>query len=66
MLLCGIVNKLKKETTKLCSNFCCEATNSRTNNATAVLRSLIYLLVNQPPSLILHVRKKYDFEDVNA
>ncbi|KAH6985516.1 hypothetical protein EDB80DRAFT_822354 [Ilyonectria destructans] len=72
MLLCGIINELKKETTKLLLHFFCEATDSRTNNATAVLRGLIYLLVDQQPSLIPHVRKKYDhagkglFEDVNA
>ncbi|GAB1312036.1 hypothetical protein MFIFM68171_02246 [Madurella fahalii] len=57
MLLCGIID---------------EATDSRINNAVAVLRSLIYLLVDQQPPLLSHVRKKYDcagkalFEDVNA
>ncbi|KAH7117480.1 hypothetical protein EDB81DRAFT_733721, partial [Dactylonectria macrodidyma] len=72
MLLCGIINELKKETTNLLSYFFCQGTDSRINNATAVLRGLIYLLVAQQPSLILHVRKKYDhagkglFEDVNA
>jgi hypothetical protein len=54
------------------SYFFCQGTDSRINNATAVLRGLIYLLVDQQPSLISHVRKKYDhagkglFEDVNA
>ncbi|KAH6985432.1 quinon protein alcohol dehydrogenase-like superfamily [Ilyonectria destructans] len=72
MLLCGIINELKKETTKLLSYFFCQGTDSRINNATAVLRGLIYLIVAQQPSLIPHVRKKYDhagkglFEDVNA
>ncbi|KAH0553388.1 hypothetical protein GP486_006539 [Trichoglossum hirsutum] len=38
----------------------------------AVLRGLVYLLVDQQPSLISHIRKKYDhagralFEDANA
>ncbi|RYP70100.1 hypothetical protein DL769_005077 [Monosporascus sp. CRB-8-3] len=74
MLLCGIVNELEKSTTKtdLLSYFFCQATDSRINNATAVLRGLLYLLVDQQPSLISHVRKKHDhagkalFEDVNA
>ncbi|PVH69239.1 hypothetical protein DL98DRAFT_661794 [Cadophora sp. DSE1049] len=74
ILLCGIINKLKKSISKstLLSYFFCQATDSRINNATAVLRGLIYLLVNKQPSLILHVRKKYNqagkalFEDSNS
>jgi len=74
MLLCGIVNELKESAarTALLSYFFCQATDSRINNATAVLRGLLYLLVNQQPSLISHVRKKHDhaskalFEDANA
>jgi hypothetical protein len=74
MLLCGIVNELKKSLAKssLLSYFFCQATDSRINNATAVLRGLIYLLVAQQRSLISHVQKKYDqagkalFEDANA
>ncbi|PVH70823.1 NACHT-domain-containing protein [Cadophora sp. DSE1049] len=74
MLLCGIINELKKSigVTGLLSFFFCQATDTRINNATAVLRGLIYLLVDRQPSLISHVRKKYDtagkqlFEDVNA
>ena len=52
--------------------FFCQATDSRINYATAVLRGLIYLLVNQQPFLILHLRTRYDqagktlFEDANA
>jgi hypothetical protein len=74
MLLCGIVDELKKSIAKsdLLSYFFCQATDSRINKATAVLRGLIYLLVYQEPTLILHVRQKYDhagkmlFEDANA
>ncbi|KAF1959412.1 WD40 repeat-like protein [Byssothecium circinans] len=74
MLLCGIANELMSSMAKtaLLSYFFCQATDSRINTATAVLRGLLYLLVNQQPSLILHVRKKYDsagkafFEDTNA
>ena len=74
MLLCGIINELEKTMVKSnnLSYFFCQATDSRINNASAVLRGLLYMLVNQQPSLILHVRKKYDntgkilFEDTNA
>jgi archaellum biogenesis ATPase FlaH len=74
MLLCGIINELNKSMPKtaLLSYFFCEATNSRINNATAVLRGLIYMLVCQQPSLISHIRKEYDhagkalFEDSDA
>jgi hypothetical protein len=74
MLLCGIVNELKTSIaqTDLLSYFFCQATNSRINSATAVLRGLVFLLVDQQPSLISHIRKKHDhagkslFEDANA
>lgn len=74
MLLCGIIDELKRPTapTYLLSFFFCQATDTRINSATAMLRGLIYLLVDQQPSLISHVRKKYDhagqtvFEDTNA
>ncbi|KAF2729085.1 WD40 repeat-like protein [Polyplosphaeria fusca] len=74
MLLCGIIDELSKSVGKaaLLSYFFCQATDARINNATAVLRGLIYLLVYQQPSLAVHVRKKHDhagnalFEDANA
>jgi hypothetical protein len=74
MLLCGIINELQKSITKTdnISYFFCQATDSRINSAAAVLRGLLFMLVNQKPSLISHVRKKYDsggrtvFEDTNA
>src|SRR5436189_6481693 len=79
MLLCSIIDNLipatkmvNKEASELLSYFFCEATDSRINNAIAVLRGLIYLLVDQQPSLLSHVRKEYDrkgkslFEDANA
>lgn len=73
MLLCGIIDELKKTTTPcLLSFFFCQGTDSRINNATAVLRGLIYLLADQQPSLVSHLRKKYDhagkslFEDANS
>lgn len=74
MLLCGIINELKQSLAKtnLLSYFFCQATDTRINNATAVLRGLLYLLVVQQPSLISHIQKKHDhagkalFEDANA
>jgi len=74
MLLYGIINELNKSIVKttLLSYFFYQATDSRINNATAVLRGLIYLLVDQQPLLVSHIRKKYNhaskalFEDTNA
>jgi hypothetical protein len=74
MLLCGIVNELSKskDMRALLAYFFCQATDSRINTATAVLRGLVYLLVDQQPSLISHIQKKHDhagktlFEDANA
>jgi hypothetical protein len=74
VLLCGIINELEKSTAKmpLMSYFFCQATDSQINNATAVLRGLIYMLVSQQTSLISHIQKKHNnagkalFEDANA
>jgi hypothetical protein len=74
MLLCGIIDELQSSLPKttLLAYFFCQATDSRVNSATAVLRGLLYMLVNQQPSLVSHVRKKHDhagkalFEDANA
>jgi hypothetical protein len=74
MLLCGLVNELQSVTprTELLSYFFCQATDSRINSATSVIRGLLYMLVDEQPSLISHVRRKYDyagkalFEDANA
>ncbi|CAI7596028.1 unnamed protein product [Penicillium pancosmium] len=74
MLLCGVIEEL----TRLYGNnasisfFFCQATDMRINSATSVLRGLIYILVKNHPSLLHHVRARYDhagkalFEDVNA
>ncbi|MDB5821283.1 MAG: hypothetical protein JWQ11_4923, partial [Rhizobacter sp.] len=73
MLLCGIIDDLARSKINInLSYFFCQATDSRINNATAVLRGLVYLLVYQQPSLISHVMKEHDlagktlFEDMNA
>ncbi|KAK4458976.1 hypothetical protein QBC42DRAFT_299809 [Cladorrhinum samala] len=73
MLLCGIINELElKANAGRVSYFFCQGTDAQLNNATAVLRGLIYLLVVQQPCLSLHLQKEYDcagkqlFEDKNA
>lgn len=74
MLLCGIIDELEKlpVNTRVLSYFFCQATDVRLNNATAVLRGLIYLLLSQQPALISHVRSKHVYagkqlsEDANS
>lgn len=72
MLLCGITDELEKSNISNLSFFFCQGTDSHINNATAVLRGLLYLLYKQQPSLVAHLRKKYDqagsnlFGDANA
>jgi hypothetical protein len=74
MLLCGIIEELTQSigNTANISFFFCQATDVRINNATAVLRGLIYSLIDKQPSLLSYVRNRYDhagkalFEDINA
>ncbi|KAF3288102.1 hypothetical protein TWF132_008080 [Orbilia oligospora] len=79
MLLCSLIEELgpktrlnDKSSDKLLACFLFQGTDSPINNATAALRSLIYMLVDQHPALILTIREKYDasgkqlFQDPNA
>ena len=78
MLLMGIVKELSRQPQAqtpdagFLSFFFCQGTDVRLNNATGVLRGLIYLLLLQQKALISHLRRKYDhagqrlFEDTNA
>jgi hypothetical protein len=74
MLLIGIINELTELTanTGLLSFFFCQGTDSQLNNATALLRGLIYLLLIKQKILISHLRTEYKragkalFEDTNA
>ncbi|KAL7931195.1 Pfs, NACHT and WD domain protein [Trichoderma chlorosporum] len=79
MLACGIIDELANQTRiripeskTILSYFFCQGTDSRINTAVGVLRSLLYLIIHQQPSLISHLKSKYDvagkslFEDVNA
>lgn len=78
MMLCGIVDELRamrqpaaSEVKPPLSFFFCQATNSLANNALAVLRGLIYLLIDQYPDLVSHLPEsfytsKVSPEDKNA
>ncbi|CAI6339961.1 unnamed protein product [Periconia digitata] len=74
MLLCGIINELEgtNNDTTLLSYFFCQSTDSRINNATAVLRSLICTLIaKRPISASLVEKLSADsnasmFEGINA
>lgn len=76
MLLCSIIEDLEKKSAEVSgpspAYFFCQAGNSQLNNAVAVLRGLIYLLITQQPSLISYLENKHKtagkslFEDMNA
>jgi hypothetical protein len=62
----GIIKELLRQAQsqpqplRLIAYFLCQATDPKLNNATNVLRSLIYMLVRQQPHLITHLRERYD------
>ncbi|KAM0178843.1 hypothetical protein ACHAPC_008311 [Botrytis cinerea] len=72
MLLCGIINELHKSDESALAYFFCQATDTRINNAVAVLRGLIYMLLKKQPALLSHLQKRYEvageklFKDVNT
>ncbi|KAL3488608.1 hypothetical protein BJX62DRAFT_239831, partial [Aspergillus germanicus] len=76
MLMIGIINELllqvqSSQPSRSIAYFLCQATDSKLNNATSILRSIIYMLVHQQPHLISRLRKRYDtnpslFESANA
>jgi hypothetical protein len=66
MLLCGIIDELcpttqlaDRQAKILLSFFFCQATVPKLSNAHAVLRGLIYMLVDTQPSLLSHVQKRF-------
>lgn len=82
-MLIGIVDEMERQlaqpkqaeqstSTTVLSYFFCQGTDSDLNNATAVLRGLIYVLAVQQPSLTSNLREEYEhssgklFEDTNA
>ncbi|KAL4769224.1 hypothetical protein BDW60DRAFT_210310 [Aspergillus nidulans var. acristatus] len=73
MLMVGIIDELLRQSqpSQSIAYFLCQATDPRLNNATSILRSLIYMLIQQQLHLISHLRRKYDtnpnlFESANA
>ncbi|KAK2926936.1 WD40 repeat [Fusarium oxysporum f. sp. vasinfectum] len=60
MLLCGIIDRLDETTPSLISCFFCQATRNHQNNATAVLRGIIWSLAHQHPALVSHIRGEFD------
>lgn len=66
MLLCSIINELNSmaasEDHQTCtlSYFFCQASDLRTDNAAAVLRGLMYMLIDRQPILLSHARSTYD------
>jgi hypothetical protein len=75
MLMIRIINNLllqvQSQPSRLIAYFLCQATDPRLNNATSILRSVVYMLVQQQPHLISCLWKRYDinpnlFESANA
>lgn len=76
MLLCGIINHLEStprtDNKRMLAYFFCQATDERINTATAVVRGLILMLLEQDSRLLCHIEKKYEvhgtalFDDGNA
>lgn len=73
MLLCGIVQELMQQPDPpLVTFFFCQATILSNNGYVSVIRSLIWLLADQQPSLMAYIRKSYDntgatlFDGANA
>ncbi|KAG5656877.1 hypothetical protein KAF25_011046 [Fusarium avenaceum] len=72
MLLCGIIDELEKDPLNTLSYFFCQASEARLNDATSVLRGLLYSLVYRYPQLVPHIRTERpaigseQFEGLNA
>ncbi|KAM0309460.1 hypothetical protein ACHAO8_009025 [Botrytis cinerea] len=72
MLLCGIINELQRSDEAILAYFFCQGTDERINNAIAVLRGLIYMLISRQPALSSHLHEKFEvagenlFKDTNT
>jgi WD40 repeat protein len=64
MLMIGIIKELVQEiqarSSELIAYFLCQATDPKLNNATNILRSLIYMLIRQQPYSISYLRERYE------
>ncbi|UKZ76962.1 hypothetical protein TrVFT333_004678 [Trichoderma virens FT-333] len=63
MLLCGIIDELERTVGDYVTYFFCQATDVRLNNAIAVLKGLVYLLLFRQPTLAARVRDRYGHVD---
>ncbi|UPK95561.1 hypothetical protein LCI18_006496 [Fusarium solani-melongenae] len=59
MLICGIIDQLDRSTDPL-SYFFCQATEKDQSSDTAVMRGLIYMILDHYPSLMSKLRVEYD------
>ncbi|KAL2818955.1 hypothetical protein BJX63DRAFT_429025 [Aspergillus granulosus] len=63
MLMIGLIDELSRQVQsqplQSIAYFLCQATDPRLNNATTILQSLIYMLIQQQPYLISHLRESY-------
>ncbi|KAI8653377.1 NACHT domain-containing protein [Fusarium keratoplasticum] len=59
MLICGIIDHLDRSTDPL-SYFFCQATEKDQSSDTAVMRGLIYMILDHYPSLMSKLRVEYD------
>lgn len=74
MSMIGIIDNLSWQikpssqvmNTPIVSYFLCQGTDERLNNGTAILRGLIYRLATEKPSLLPHLRRKYDYSGQRA
>ncbi|CAD6446227.1 e13f86a5-3efc-43ce-a537-5658ff5fbd22 [Sclerotinia trifoliorum] len=72
MLFCGIINELERSDETILAYFFCQDTDIRINSATAVLRSLIYMLINRQSALSSYLQEKFEvagehlFKDTNT
>lgn len=65
-LLCGIINELERiiaEAHGQLVYFFCHGTSFANNSATSVLRGLLYFIIKQQPSLVSHLRERYEVTD---
>ncbi|KAH8435418.1 5'-methylthioadenosine/S-adenosylhomocysteine nucleosidase family protein [Aspergillus melleus] len=66
MLIIGIIKELLRQkqpqSSRTIAYFLCQATDPKLNNATGVLRGLIYMMIDQQPHLVSHLRKRYESE----
>jgi hypothetical protein len=64
MLLIGIIRSLSNQPAVFApsvAHFFCQGTDAALNNATAILRSLVWMLLIQQPDLICHIQASYEY-----